>query len=335
MTRAIPLFASALKDVLALVELADSHSARQMLLSHHLNFGQPHPDHERFFQEIQSFGNFPSAPGLRSVAIASGAGTGAPQHYVEGVTWQIPIPVITHTVPINILDIWKTSVTFGFTGKVIIRLVPLTQTRQAVLRLSADGPVWINGTVIATGGDTLTSAGITTALVNFLRIPDWVGDDLLASILAPAANSILNFFQGLLQPLAAAATISTITPPFPYESLAGGLSNEYGTVAELFEGIGGSVAGGRGSPSVFIPTYSALASNHLVGADLTTLPSISTPFNEVVYQSRDLLHTSSESDVICRETRRLGGYPYVTRVEPANRVVGMPGFTLRNHRKIT
>jgi uncharacterized protein (TIGR03437 family) len=46
-------------------------------------------------------------------------------------------------------------------------------------------------------------------------------------------------------------------------------------------------------------------------------------------QSHDYAHTLSETDVTCREMRRLAGVPYITRLDPATRAAG--GFRLVAH----
>jgi hypothetical protein len=207
LAEAIPSLSDLLEDALEPVKLADSISARQMLLAHHEGFpvGQPHSDHGLFFQELASYGNFPSTFGLRSVAIASGAGAGRAVHRVEGVTWRLPVPEVKHTVPIDFLGLWKTSITFSFRGNVVVRLIPLTQTRQAVLRVTAEGPVLINGTKIADNADTLTAAGVASVLGTLLRKPDWVPSSILASI----ATLVMNCVTEMLQPFRSVSTIST------------------------------------------------------------------------------------------------------------------------------
>ena len=116
-----------------------------MVLAHHLSPkpGAPHPDHVEFFRELESLGSFPKAPS-RTVAIASGAGTGEATHRVGGVTWQRPIEKNLINLTVKVLG-WSTTVRVDFQGTFVMRLLPLTQPRQDVLRGEIEVDLLLNG----------------------------------------------------------------------------------------------------------------------------------------------------------------------------------------------
>ena len=168
--------------------------------------------------------------------------------------------------------------------------------------------------------DDLTVDTILAELKRFLRVP---------GLLSGAADPVLRpIVEAIIEGLGFLDLLRSFEPvdaQFGYEGIAGGLANRYGDVFEILEEKG-EVRGGL--PNTFIPTYSALALDHPPDTDLTNLSQINTPFSEIIYQSRDRPHNASETDVVCRELRRMAGVPYITGVEPSVRVAGEGDFTL-------
>jgi len=304
----------AVTEALALV---DAPSPQQMLLAHHLSAvpGQPHRDHRAFFSELDRLGNFPQSAGLRTVAIASGAGMGKASHRIEGVTLKFPFPDQNLEVKTPHFEDgelkWASFVTVTLRGTGVVRLIPLTRTRQTVLRAGVEGAVLFNGKkFFSANPDTVTTSEIAAALAGLLNLPPFVPSE----ILDPVAEQIGEFVE---TGVAAFKGTATVQAEAGYENLSGGLGVFYAD-------FGGQAR------HTFIPTFSALALDLPPGADLTEVgdPSSRSPFTEVVFQSRDRGHTASESDVGCREQRRLAGVPYITQVEPGTRVAGQGAFKL-------
>lgn len=301
------------------IAAANANSARQMLLAYHVSQppGRPHAEHVTFFDNLENLGSFPKSID-RTVAIASGAGTGRAAHPVHGLAWPVPIDRRLTTVNVEIFGV-VLPIHIDFRGTFALRLLPLTTPKQEVVRTEITGDILINGRRTRLDLETLSVDGIVAAVVDVFQVP---------GILIPLANWILGpiiesvFNNDDFVPASLRNALLMAEADFGYEALAGGLADEYGNVAEFLDGASGNF------PNVFVPTYSALAANHAPDTDLTRLSEIDTPFSEVVFQSRDLAHTASDSDVVCRELRRMAGVPYITELNPAVRLAGSGDFNL-------
>jgi len=317
----------------AVVGLANTPAARQMLLAHHLGSegtGSPHADSLQFFRELQSLGGFPRATGLRTVAIASGAKGNMPAHNISGVTWRYPIDrSVTYPVELKALGvtIWKSSIKIGFQGAAVLRLLPMTSQQQSVIRPSLEGRWYINNSKGPPGfsGDLSNSsnADIVGFLASVLHLDATIARDVLEFVLPAVAEDIKRFSRALIGGLNAGAFATT---PIVYESLPGGLSDQYPMLQAAMRELPGTVSGA--ATGTFIPTFSAIHSNLSPNSPLIGTTAAESPFSRYVVQSVDRIHVTSETDAACEETRRLAGAPYVSSVSPAGRVAGQGSFTL-------
>jgi hypothetical protein len=229
-------FTAAFVDDETLTQLrgADTPAARQMLLMHHdgANRSEPHDDFKLLFTELDLLG-YPRAPGLRTVAIANGGGSGkASVPAITPLLWEVgklydktfdlKFPKDakgTLTDPI----LWKGSLRVKLEPVIDLAVHPHTQANvfQEVFRVAVQIPnPTINGFRIPVTGFSVDS------FLKVLDLPEIVPAE---SFLKPIIQDVNDALEVFLNPfklyqrtrLRRVRSVSTLLPPALAKSTPG------------------------------------------------------------------------------------------------------------------
>lgn len=327
------LFRDDLDEAVRDLRGAETPAARQMLLVHQDGPGQSAPteDFEDLFQELDEMG-FPSADGLRTVAMANGSGkrefAGRPVQPLriatsDGVerTFNLRYPRSE-----NLPKVWSTSLNVRMPALIEGFITPLSEanTTMRVFEMRVNTPgVWINDTDFI----GIESIG-ATSIAGALGVPEELP---IETLFGPVASTIRDIIASLTDDTAIYKIIRRARAPVAYGNVPAGTSTKFKRLIDEF----GATGGAPGEP--FIPTKSALGIDRtlLQGGDgveqLLAEGRLQTPFDAVYFHNRETAHVARTPEVArwwCSEVSDLTGVPKLTEISPTQRSVGGPEFTL-------
>lgn len=345
-----------LADLLAQV---DRPAPRQMLVTYYSN-GLPSTtlpglepvtvsrgisaDRQRLLQELSDMGDYPKAPGLRTVAIANGAGwgrrraapldSGAPQRGPDTISFSLS-PAFTKrldfSVPFSVLGLtlWTLPVRAGVGPRLTLQVRPLTATgEQTVFDAKLGFVLSLNNVSIDLAG-LLDRQKSLTFLRSAADVPTWVPDAFLLG----AVGQIL---AGVRELIAFPNEVQhRVFTQIPYDLVSGGLGTN--GALQLRNNLNkndnalGTATGGN-YHEMFIPTTSALGLDLPPGTDLTGIPDLKSPrFHRIYYSPLDYDHVSQTPPIqslLCQEHHRVLGLPYIDSIDPSYRASQNGAFTM-------
>jgi hypothetical protein len=320
-------------------EQIDSPAARQMLVHHPSRPYDPHPQTDLYEQlyvaELRDrLGNFPSARGMRMVAIANGRGDGRWETPLPGsllLHWQSrPVVVDRRRVLIRL------AVPSGIPivgGRVLFeRRVPITTRAQLDVRANALRGGGLPETVFAARlaltmndrpVDYKSTASVRQVLKAILSVeipdtPNIVGfsprrvwNDEADRILQPYAVAVVKRVAEYLDANPRYKPLDIrVASAFSHEGAPGGRSNKTEDAATLLRRSGGGAVGTVQPYHNFIPTMSALGVDRSPGLSLLGLGDALGPFAKVYYHEANTGHLEGSADRFIRqEIARLVGGP--------------------------
>lgn len=330
---------SALFTTLRELRGAETPAARQMLLVHKdgpLTSG-PTEAFENLFEELDELG-YPSAPGLRTVAIANGSGAAQwtapavrPLRFTTGdplnKTYKIKFPKDaegTLTDPI----LWKSTLKVRIPAVIELIVSPLTKKNSTMTvfeaRLNVPG-IYVNDVFISITG--VIDVGV---IRDILDLPD----ELPAStILSPFVQTIRDLVDSILDQTVLFKVERRANVPVAYDTVPAGTGNKYQKAKSLLAlpSLGGSDA------EPFIPTTSALGLNrkrHPADTNVSALLASGawdSPFDQVYFHDTEtphVEHTDKANMWLCNEISAISATPHLASIFPSKRPAGSPAFTL-------
>lgn len=327
------LFRGDLDEAVRDLRGAETPAARQMLLVHQDGPGQSAPteDFEDLFQELDEMG-FPSADGLRTVAIANGSGERTfASRAVQPLRIATPNDVertfkLRYPRSENLPEVWSATLNIRIPSLIEGFITPLNQanTTMRVFEMRVNTPgVWINDSVFI-GIEGVGAASIASALGVPEELP-------VETLFGPVASTIRDVFASLADDTAIYKIIRRANAPVAYGDVPAGTSTKFKRLIDEFGATGGAPA------EPFIPTKSALGINRTLLQDglgveeLLADGRLQTPFDAVYFHNRETAHVARTPEVArwwCSEVSDLTGVPELTGIFPTQRSVGGPEFTL-------
>lgn len=293
------------------LELVDSPAAKQLLLLHYSQAENPltplyHSQHEKFYRELEeAYGDYPSAPGLRRVALSNGAGDGRYSQLEGNDTHFFELPkseprLVKKSVDVRLLKA-KEDVEIKVKGKVIwegeidfeLRLglvMDAWSTRPNdiyPLVFRADGGIilFVGGKRVVLGVESFkdisgfraadVAEAIAGAIINALDLPKYVPEWAAESKALNIAYEIIDRGLTFVSPSISSARVST---DYAYDYLPGGVGARHIDAASA---IGGTAIG---SKVCFIPATSGVGYEGPLDTPLRQIPTSETPFDQIYFE---------------------------------------------------
>ncbi len=310
----------------------DTPAARQLLLVHHSSGSGPHPDFTALQQELDGYG-FPSAAGLRRVAIANGS-SGATTRDLEGIVFETKrVTLDEHffgaRYQVGGRTLWKAGVNVQFRVPLKLTLTPLTQggANQEVFRADlSNAELRIDNFQILPA-----KAPSLSQIAKEIGIPHWIPDTLYTDVLGPVLDGITKFLDDALTNAGNLAIRKRSNAPYAYEAGGGGLGDKYKAFHDALSVLPFASLTGGGEPETFIPTRSAIAVSGDPTVPITDADIAGSPFDHVYFHTKDTNHISMTTKVkgwICKEVHDLIQQPFLSDISPAKRPVKGASFAL-------